>query len=265
MNRFQRDTAVEPLGAGRFAARIDRGWWIVRGPNGGYIAAILLRALRAAVADPARLPRSFTVHYTSPPVEGPAEVATVLERVGRTVTTATARLEQDGKLRALALAAFGTPRSGPDFAHLTPPEVGLPERAEPLAATFPIPIRERFESRAVFGAPGVATAEAVTGGWIRLREEPGPVEPELIAAYTDAWPPAVFSQIPPEARTSGVPTVDLTIHFRASWPADLDPSDFALIVFRSRLARDGFVEEDGEVWTRSGLLLAQSRQLALIG
>lgn len=265
MNRFQRDTAVEPLGGGRFAASIDRGWWIVRGPNGGYVAAILLRALRAAVADPARLPRSFTVHFTSPPVEGPAEVATRLERVGRTVTTATARLEQGGKLRALALAAFGTPRSGPGYSHLVRPEVTLPERATPLPTALAIPMRERFESLAVFGAPGTASPEAVTGGWIRLREDPGPVEAELIATYTDAWPPALFSQVPPGTLTSGVPTLDLTVHFRAAWPADLDPGDFALVVFRSRLARDGFVEEDGEIWTRSGVLLAQSRQLALLG
>lgn len=265
MNRFQRDTAVEDLGGGRFRARIDPGWWIVRGPNGGYIAAIVLRALRAAVADPTRLPRSFTVHFTSPPVEGPAEVQTSLERVGRTVTTATARLEQGGKLRALALAAFGTPRTGPRFAHLVRPEVTPPERAQPLASAFPIPMRGRYESRAVFGPPAAAAPEAVTGGWIRLREDPGPVEPELLAAYTDAWPPAVFSQVAPVELASGVPTVDLTVHFRAPWPAEEDPRDFALVVFRSRVARDGFVEEDGEVWSRDGRLLAQSRQLAVIG
>ena len=265
MNRFQRDTAVEALGGGRFAARIDPGWWIVRGPNGGYVAAILLRALRAAVGDPARLPRSFTVHFTSPPTEGPAEVATTLERVGRTVTTATARLEQGGKLRALALAAFGTPRQGPDFAHLVRPEVTPPERAAPLASNIPIPMRERYECLAVFAAPGAAAPEAVTGGWIRLREGPRAVEPELLAAYTDSWPPSIFSQVPPGTLSSGVPTVDLTVHFRAPWPAGEDPDDFALIVFRSRLARDGFVEEDGEVWTRGGILLAQSRQLALVG
>src|SRR3990172_9469408 len=151
MNRFERDTAVEHLGDGRYAARIDRGWWIVRGPNGGYVAAILLRALTHAIGDPARLPRSFTVHYTSPPAEGPIEVWTALERVGRTVTTATGRLVQGGKLRALALAAFGTPRTGPDFGHVRMPEVAAPERAVPLPAAGPVAIRERFESRAAFG------------------------------------------------------------------------------------------------------------------
>jgi len=37
--RFSTDTAVTPLEDGRYAARIDPGWWIERGPNGGYVAA----------------------------------------------------------------------------------------------------------------------------------------------------------------------------------------------------------------------------------
>jgi hypothetical protein len=34
-------------------------------------------------------------------------------------------------------------------------------------------------------------------------------------------------------------------------------------VFRSSTAREGFWEEDGELFARGGALLAQSRQLAL--
>jgi acyl-CoA thioesterase len=263
VNRFQRDTAVEALGAGRYAARIDRGWWIVRGPNGGYVAAILLRALAAAVGDPARPPRSLTVHYTSPPAEGPAEVRTTLERVGRGLTTASARLEQGGKLRALALAAFGAARPGPAFAPLAPPEVLPPERCAPLPSAHAIPIRERFDARAALEASGASDARS--GGWIRLREDPGAADAPLLAAYTDAWPPAAFTRLDPSSLAGGVPTIDLTVHFRAPWPADLEATDYALVAFRSQLLRDGFLEEDGEVWTRSGVLLAQSRQLAVLG
>ncbi|MGZ4784895.1 MAG: acyl-CoA thioesterase domain-containing protein, partial [Acidimicrobiales bacterium] len=66
-SRFATDTAATPLGAGRYTARVDPGWWIERGPNGGYVAALILRAVTAEVADPDRQLRSFTVHYLAPP------------------------------------------------------------------------------------------------------------------------------------------------------------------------------------------------------
>ena len=62
-----------------------------------------------------------------------------------------------------------------------------------------------------------------------------------------------------------VPTVDLTIHYRSD-PAklDLEPDAFVLAVCRSRFAKDGYVEEDGEIWSPCGTLLLQSRQLAVM-
>jgi len=48
-------------------------------------------------------------------------------------------------------------------------------------------------------------------------------------------------------------------------PAQLPlPGDWVLARFASRLSRDGFIEEDGEIWSRDGWLIAQSRQLALL-
>ena len=56
------------------------------------------------------------------------------------------------------------------------------------------------------------------------------------------------------------PTIDLTVHFRAPLPY----TGPLVARFTTRLARDGFFEEDGELWTPDGTLIAQSRQLALL-
>src|SRR4051794_10615821 len=87
-NRFLTDTAVVPQGEGRYTARIDPGWWIERGPTGGYVAALILRAVTAEVAEPDRRLRSFTVHYLAPPHEGPVDVVVTVERQGRSLTSA---------------------------------------------------------------------------------------------------------------------------------------------------------------------------------
>ena len=263
MSRFDRDTAVEPAGGGLYRARIDPGWFVVRGPNGGYVAAILLRALAHAVGDATRAPRSLTVHYTAPPVEGPAEIETRVERSGRKLTSVSARLRQGERLLALALAAFSQSREAPGFRDLSPPEVAPPERCPAIPRR--IPLHERFEQRWAIGAPPFSGGEsALAGGWIRLAEGPGPLDAPLVAAFCDAWPPSVFGRLS-EPKAGGVPTIDLTIHFRTALPPEgARPGDFALCVFRSRYSRDGFLEEDGEVWSAGGELLAHSRQLALL-
>ena len=62
-----------------------------------------------------------------------------------------------------------------------------------------------------------------------------------------------------------MPTVDLTIHFRSKLPLpDAHPDDYVLATFRTGVAAEGFLEEDGEVWSKDGVLLAQSRQLAAV-
>jgi len=265
--RFDRDTDVRRLeataGITAYEGRIDDGWWVVRGPNGGYVAAIVLRALTSMVeAD--RAPRSLSIHYTAPPVEGPVRIEARIERVGRSMTTVSGRMLQGDRVLALALGAFSRPRTGPSFDDTAMPEVAPPESC----ASFPnmIPMHERYDYRFAIGAlPGAGQGRALIGGWIRSAE-PRLADAALVAAFTDAWPPACFAWAQQPDGIGPVPTVDLTIHFRRDLPlASAKPDDFYLAVFRSRFAEQGFVEEDGEVWSRDGLLLAQSRQLAVIG
>src|SRR5665811_449288 len=124
---FDRDTAVTHEGDGVFAATIAPGWRAGRGPHGGYLAAILLRALIATVDDPERTPRSLTIHYTRAPEPGPIVLRTTIERQGRSLSTLSARMEQAGKVTALALAAFSVPWEAPGANELPMPDLGPPD------------------------------------------------------------------------------------------------------------------------------------------
>lgn len=267
MSRFSTDTVVEPLGSGAYRARIDPGWWIVNGPNGGYVAAVVLRALLAARPDVAHAPRSLTLHYLRPLGTDDATVHVEVERTGRTVTTFSVRVEQAGRLAVVALAAFGTPRPGPELDERTRPRMPRPAECPSslalgdgdLDADFgPLPeIARRYEYR--WRDDPQTAARAAFGGWIRFAE-PTPVDDCALAAYCDAWMPPLLARVGP---TIAVPTIDLTIHFRAP-VTDLRPDAWTFCELHSTVARDGYVEEDGELWSEDGVLLAQSRQLSAI-
>ncbi len=263
---FDDETAVHAVEENRFTATMAREWWVARGPNGGYLAAVILRALTATVADELRTPRSLTVHYLSPAGDGEVEIETRQERVGRSMTSCSARLTQDGRLVALALAAFSTPRAGIEFCDLVMPQVPGPDHYQSRTVPREAPaIAHRWDTRWAIGHPPMPGAprgaRAVAGGWIRLPEH-RPVDALVAAAITDAWVPPTFSRIEEPVI---VPTVDLTIHFRAELPhPGLAADDFVLARFRTTVAADGFLEEDGEVWAPDGTLLTQSRQLATV-
>ncbi len=271
-SRFDRDTTLRQLAPDRYGIEIDRGWWIARGPNGGYIAALLLRAMQLSLDDAARKPRSLNIHYATPVAEGPAEFFASVERSGRSASTVTARMMQGERLCAVATGAFSKPRESVAFCDLVMPRSKRPEECESpfptnadAAEAAEMGLRDRYESRHAIGPPLFQGGNSAhSGGWIRLTEQ-RPIDALLVAALTDAWPPAMFVRVPPDEQMRGVPTIDLTIHFRADLDRIRLPHDtWCLVHFRTHCAAEGFIEEDGEVWSPDGTLLAQSRQLAVL-
>jgi acyl-CoA thioesterase len=259
-SRFERDTAVERRGDGRWTANAEADWFATTGPNGGYTAAIVLRAMSEALADAAREPRSLTLHYLRPMRAGDYSIDVTIERSGRRLSTLTARVEQEGRLCLLAIGAFSEDfEAAAEYAD-PPPDVPRPEALEAVAQERAlVPIARRFVVRPALGGSLFSEAdEALTGGWISFAEGDPPLDALALAMLTDAWVPSPFVRL---AGPVGAPTVDLTMHFRApgetvEWPA--------LAIFRSRFAHAGFFEEDGEIWSADGRLLAQSRQLGLL-
>jgi acyl-CoA thioesterase len=260
--RFDRDTAVELVSPGSYRARIDRGWWAVVGPNGGYLAAVVLRALTDACADPTRSPRSMHLRYLKPAGEGEVEIRTRSLRVGRSVAVLEARVLQQGQEVCVASAAFGGKASAVEYCDAQRPDVPAPE-ACPVAPKF-VPINERFETRPAIGGLPRTSERALGGGWVRP-EEPRVVDALLVAALWDAWMPTPLYRRIDVQFGGAAPTVEASLYFRRTLPLhESRPEDYSLVRFESLMAHDGYFEESGEIWSQSGVLLAQSRQLALL-
>src|SRR3954453_4888401 len=163
---FEDDIALNRAGEGRIAD----GWATPRGPHGGYVMALLAGAMERAVDDPSRQARSLTAHFLRPPRVGPVRVDTTVERAGRSMTTVTARMEQDGKPIALALGAFSGAYEAPRLGEVPMPSVAPPEpAAEPLPGAPPFARRLALPPR-VGDLPLSGSESDVVGGWIDLPE-----------------------------------------------------------------------------------------------
>lgn len=269
--KFDRDTAValqEESGPERlFAAEVSPDWRAGRGPHGGYLAAMLLRALMETVADAERAPRSLTIHYARAPEPGPVTIRTVIEREGRSLSTLSARMEQDGSLLALVLAAFSVPWSAQEIAELPMPQVAPPdpvrESGSLLNKHAPPFVRHLVLQPRMGAVPFTGSDHPMEiGGWLGLLE-PRPIDALSLAFFSDALFSPPFIRLSEPAAT---PTIDLTVHFRTPMPreADADPGELCLARFSSGLVHEGFFEEDGVIWAADGTVLIQSRQLGIV-
>jgi len=254
---FDADTALEEAGERRWRAWTPEHWFVARGPNGGFLAALATRAAEAATGRPLR---SLALHFVAAPAVGPLDVHVEVEREGRSYSAASVRIEQDGAPMTLALATLGElPEDGPAWNAAPPPDATPLAETEPIApeqANVPAFMRN-YDLRWAVGQHGDVPG---SGGWMRARE-PRALDAPLVAAMTDGWAPAAFVAL---GRFVAAPTLDLTIHIRSPLPpAGMEPEDFVLCRFESRFGAGGVWEEDGTLWTPAGELIAQSRQLAL--
>lgn len=254
MTEFDDDTALARVADGVWTAAITDRWMIGAGPNGGYIAGVLMRGLALVSPQPHPLTASF--HYPSRPEVGPAEVLVKVQHAARSHAFVSAELRQGEDLRATATAVFGTRRDDqPVDVTLVNPAPAPPE-ACPAYERGPIPgpasFLERFDRRTpenpLAQSPG---GPARLGGWTRLVDRD--LDDLAVPLFADCWPPAMFVRY-----GSGMaPTLELTVHFRGT-----PRPGWHWCEFRSHVLAGGYVEEDGEIWAEDGTVIAQSRQLS---
>lgn len=258
MTEFDTDTALDTTGDGVFTGNVTDRWMIGGGPNGGYIAGFLMRAFAAVSPQPDAL--SITTHYVGRPEPGPCEVRVDITSATRSHAFLNASLLQAGTVRAHGIAVFGRRRDDQLLDVLrTSPAVSTPDASAPRATRtapgmFPMSFLDRFDYRDPSGAD-MFTADpdgpARVGGWTRLVDRE--LDQIAVPLFADAWPPPMFRR-----HGAGMaPTIELTVQLRNN-----PEPGWHWCSFESRALIGGYVEEDGEIWSESGTLIAQSRQLS---
>ncbi|MFI9490270.1 thioesterase family protein [Streptomyces halstedii] len=265
-SEFDRDTAVTLREKGVYDAELSAGWTIIQAVNGGYLLAMLGRALSDAL--PHSDPFSVSAHYLTASAPGPAVIRTQTVRTGRTLSTGQASLFQyaeDGTEveRIRVLATYGDLDGLTDEVRTSAEPPAIPPREDCLGpgdGPAPIPgssaITERLDIKldpaTVGWAVGAPSGKGEMRGWFGLADGRDP-DPFSLLLTVDALPPTAF-----ELGLKGwTPTIELTTHIRCR-PA---PGPLRVSITTRNLA-GGFLEEDAEVWDSAGRLVAQSRQLA---
>ncbi|MCB0965203.1 MAG: thioesterase family protein [Ilumatobacter sp.] len=265
MSEFEQATAVAPRGDGTYDATIHDGWDIMGNANGGYLIALAARAMGDAAGRP---PLSLTAHYLAPGRVGPVTVDVDVVRAGRrmAVVRGTVVSAEHGPAMAL-LGTFadqpGPEQAGPSVIDAAPPDLPPFEQCVPAGPPVAMNV-SGFGHRVVCAyhpddtgfREGNPTGTAMVRGWFEFVDDTD-IDAFGLMVALDAFAPVCFNreEFPP----SWAPTLELTTHIRET-PA---PGPLRC-VFRSRFIQNGMFEEDGEVWDSRGVLVAQSRQLALI-
>lgn len=268
MTDFETDTAAIEIAPGRYRVELNDRWWIGPGPNGGYTAALMLQAMTETVTgitkearhQPAR---SLSVHFLGRPAVGKAEIETTIEHRGYATSFISARLMQEGEVKAKAMSVFSAERDGPSFDHTTMPDVPSPEEGEEMdTAQAPVAVFTQYRAvPAIGGLPYSGSPRAETGGWMKLKDEQ-PMTAVLAAAMLDVWFPAPFVTL---TERVFAPTLEYTVHFPRELPVPgSEAADWVLVRLMADEAHDGHFSEDGELWSRDGTLLARCRQVALL-
>lgn len=268
MSRFDEDIALTKSAEGHYRVEIQDTWSVTVGPNGGYIGAILLNAMLEELGDRDRQVRSITFHFLSPSKPGMAILEARTEKLGRSLATLTSKLVQNDRVLAMALATFAPSREQVSFRDFTMPDVAAADEIDSSERMNEqmqghVPFRDHYDQRLAIGPiPPATSSKARVGGWTRFRES-RMMDCLAIVAISDSWFPGIFVRELPESVHA--PTIDHSVHFFSSLPLpSMKAEDFVLVEFTTEIVQEGYLQEDGRIWSPSGELIAQSRQLAVV-
>jgi acyl-CoA thioesterase-2 len=241
---------------GRYVARLSEEWEIW-GPNGGYLAAIALRAA-GDVAQIAR-PRSFYCHFLSSPAFEFVQVEVTVLKRGRRAESFSVTMSQEGK--TILQAMIKTAADAPGYSHQHPPMPSVPPpEALDVYEHLPSPQQRAFrfweniERRPVTPDPQEPPTP-VLREWTRFRPTPCFDDPFLDAARSlillDTFGfPAAYQRY--RSLDYLAPNLDTSL-----WLHRFNPTcEWLLVDHECTVAEHGLMGVSGRIWDTGGALLA---------
>lgn len=257
MHQFDQDIAVELANSHCYTSSITTNWSINGVPNGGYLMALVTNALLQS--SQMKATPIITTNFLNRCQPGGAMVSVERMFLSRNFDRLEARLEQEGKERIRAFATFADEKNecllesyqakAPDFKN---PEECVPVPEIPEYSLF-ARMDIRLDPACTGWFEGKLSDRSEIKGWIKFKDD-RPFDLPSILLAADAFPPSVFTT---QGMVAWVPTIECSINIR-----NLPTSEWLKCLFRTRFITCGLLEEDGEIWDKSGNLVAISRQIA---
>jgi len=257
MHQFDQDTLLSQDESFSFSGQITENWSINGVPDGGYLMAILAKAMMHH--SEMRSTPIITANYLSRCEPGEARI--LIERISasKQFERFQAQLHQNRKEK---IRAFGTFASENIACNLESYEMSEP-RVTVLEKCVPVP---ELPNYTLFSQVDIRLDPICTGwmsgklsdnseilGWIKFKND-RPFDILSILLFADSFPPAVLSS---QGMVAWVPTIEFSVNIR-----NIPTTQWLKCIFRTRFITCGLLEEDGEIWDEAGRLIAISRQIA---
>jgi len=262
MTSFTDKIALSPAGPNLWAGQIDPDYRGFGSQFGGWTGAALLKG---AMVEPGAKgdPLSLSVLFIEAISEGGFEISTRLLRSGARLQFWRSELIQNGKVAAHAQATFGVRRETTRFTDAVMPHVDPPTSDKMKEWGPDIPFGRQLLTRWATPLPRDPSHDpnSPASSLVWMKDRRGrPLDMLMLAAMADHAPPRVIWK---RSQISGSSTVSMTTHFHAT-PEDYAAvgSDFILSEVHCRRCEGGYFDHELKLWSRSGVLLATSEQVA---
>lgn len=260
LHALDRALELDEVSADVVRGRTRPEWANMVGPFGGVTAAVLLRAIES---HPDRLgePVALTVNFAAPIADGEFEISRRAARTNRTNQHWILELSQNGVIATTATAIFGIRRDTWSDTQAAPPDAPPPEQIERSSReNLPVWIGMydmRFAEGSFSGGSVRTGPSSTTTLWVRDAEQRQLDFPAL-TALSDIFFPRVY------LRRGVIPagTISMTTYFHADGQhLDALGGDYILATARADRFDRGFFDQNAQLWSRDGQLLASTYQI----